>query len=105
MPISKGDRLIIIYIGGDTEFVQSVLTMWKASNLSGEYHNNVNTAVCKMAERETSTEFRNLEVILSSKWIGGTWKCIGTGLSPFTVLDLPGGMEYPPGQRGVRKIF
>lgn len=79
--------------------------MWKASNLSGEYHDNVNTAVCKMAERETSTEFRNLEVILSSKWIGGTWKCIGTGLSPFTVLDLPGGMEYPPGQRGVRKIF
>lgn len=59
MPISKGDRLIIIYTGGDTVFVQSLLTMWKASNHSGDYHGNVNTAVCKIAERETSTKFRN----------------------------------------------
>lgn len=41
-PISKGNRLIIIHAGGEKGFVPNALKTWKASNQSGDYHDNVN---------------------------------------------------------------
>lgn len=42
VPISKGERLIIIHAGGEKGFVPEALTMWKASTHTGDYHDNVN---------------------------------------------------------------
>lgn len=42
VPISKGERLIIIHAGGEKGFVPNAFTCWKASNHSGDYHDNVN---------------------------------------------------------------
>lgn len=43
VPISKGERLIMIHAGSEAGFVPNALTMWKASSHSGDYHDNVNT--------------------------------------------------------------
>lgn len=42
VPISKGQRLIMIHAGSEAGFVPNALTMWKASNVTGDYHDNVN---------------------------------------------------------------
>lgn len=42
IPISKGERLIIIHAGGEKGFVPNAFTCWKASSHSGDYHDNVN---------------------------------------------------------------
>lgn len=42
VPISKGDRLIIIHAGGEKGFIPNALKTWKASKRSGDYHDNVN---------------------------------------------------------------
>jgi transposase len=41
-PISKGQRLIIIHAGGESGFVDNALTMWKAGQSSGDYHEQMN---------------------------------------------------------------
>lgn len=43
VPLSKGDRMIIIHAGGEKGFVPNALLMWKASCHTGDYHDNVNT--------------------------------------------------------------
>lgn len=42
VPISKGDRLIIIHAGGEKGFIPNALKTWKASKRTGDYHDNVN---------------------------------------------------------------
>jgi transposase len=42
VPISKGDRLIIIHAGGEKGFIPNALKTWKASKYTGDYHDNVN---------------------------------------------------------------
>lgn len=42
VPISKGQRLIMIHAGSEAGFVPNALTMWKASSVTGDYHDNVN---------------------------------------------------------------
>ncbi|XP_054288006.1 uncharacterized protein LOC129003735 [Macrosteles quadrilineatus] len=41
VPISKGQRLIMIHAGSEAGFVPNALTMWKASSTTGDYHDNV----------------------------------------------------------------
>uniref|UniRef100_A0A1B6KEA2 Tc1-like transposase DDE domain-containing protein n=1 Tax=Graphocephala atropunctata TaxID=36148 RepID=A0A1B6KEA2_9HEMI len=41
-PLPKGQRLIMIHAGSEAGFVPKAFTMWKASSVTGDYHDNVN---------------------------------------------------------------
>lgn len=42
-PISKGQRLIIVHAGGSNGFVPGALLIYKSSQSTGDYHNEMNT--------------------------------------------------------------
>ena len=44
VPLSKGQRLIIVHAGGKNGFVQNSLLIYKASSSCGDYHNEMNGA-------------------------------------------------------------
>lgn len=41
-PISKGNRLIIVHAGGEFGFINNALLIYKSSQSSGDYHNEMN---------------------------------------------------------------
>lgn len=42
LPISRGQRLIVVHGGGCTGFVPGALLVWKATSSTGDYHNEMN---------------------------------------------------------------
>lgn len=42
VPISKGNRLILLHAGGEMGFIDNCLIMWKANIKTGDYHDNMN---------------------------------------------------------------
>ena len=42
LPISRGQRLIVIHSGDCTGFVPGALLVWKATSSTGDYHNKMN---------------------------------------------------------------
>lgn len=89
VPISKGERLVIIHAGGEKGFVPNAFTCWKASSHSGDYHDNVN-------------------VDMFMKWI--TEKVL-PNLEPRTVLVIDNApyhnaqLEKPPTSKSKKQIM
>jgi hypothetical protein len=42
LPISRGQRLIVVHGGGCTGYVPGALLVWKATSSTGDYHNEMN---------------------------------------------------------------
>jgi hypothetical protein len=42
LPISRGQRLIVVHGGGCTGFVPGALLVWKATSSNGDYHSEMN---------------------------------------------------------------
>ena len=42
LPISRGQRLIVVHGGGCTVFVPGALLVWKATSSNGDYHSEMN---------------------------------------------------------------